>query len=181
MAASHVGQARRSDSTDTAMPETYHVRLNKDYLVFSAAHFITFAGNVCERLHGHNYGLEVEIEGPLDENAYVIDFIALRDAAKEITDSLDHRMLLPTNHDQIKVVASDKEVTVTFEDRRWLFPREDCVLLEIPNTTTELLARHIGMQLMIKLGLGKDTPFNRLTVGVDENRGQWGVWTQDSL
>lgn len=181
LAASHVGQARRSDSTDTAMSETYHVRLNKDYLVFSAAHFITFAGNVCERLHGHNYGLEVEIEGPLDENAYVIDFIALRDAAKEITDALDHRMLLPTNHDQIKVVASDKEVTVTFEDRRWLFPREDCVLLEIPNTTTELLARHIGMQLMIKLGLGKDTPFNRLTVGVDENRGQWGVWTQDSL
>jgi hypothetical protein len=26
--------------------ERYQVRLTKDYLVFSAAHFITFAGNI---------------------------------------------------------------------------------------------------------------------------------------
>jgi len=162
------------------MSENYFVRLNKDYLVFSAAHFITFAGNICERLHGHNYGLEVEIEGPLDENSYVIDFIALRDAAKEIVDVLDHHVLLPTQHEQIKVVADTREVTATFEGRRWVFPKDDCILLEMPNTTAEMLARHIGIQLMRKLGLGERIPFSRIHVGVDENRGQWGVWTKDS-
>ena len=64
------------------MSESWSVRLNKDYLVFSSAHFITFAGNICERLHGHNYGLEIEITGPLDENRYVVDFIALRGRRK---------------------------------------------------------------------------------------------------
>ena len=59
------------------MTETYRVTVTKDYLVFSAAHFITFAGSICERLHGHNYRVEAEIHGPLDENHYVIDFIAL--------------------------------------------------------------------------------------------------------
>ena len=57
------------------MSETYHVRLTKEHLIFSAAHFITFNGNICERLHGHNYRVFAEIYGPLDENQYVIDFI----------------------------------------------------------------------------------------------------------
>src|SRR6266446_6703234 len=47
------------------MSEHFHVRVTKDYLVFSAAHFITFAGNVCERLHGHNYRVAAEVEGQL--------------------------------------------------------------------------------------------------------------------
>lgn len=160
--------------------ETYRVRLQKDYLVFSAAHFITFAGNICERLHGHNYGLEIDIEGPLDENAYVIDFIALRDAAKKVVDQLDHHVLLPTEHDQIQVTVDEDEVVATFDHRRWVFPREDCVLLDVPNTTAEMLARHIGLRLIESLQLGTDVPFDRLSVAVDENRGQWGVWSRDS-
>ncbi|MCA9020156.1 MAG: 6-carboxytetrahydropterin synthase, partial [Planctomycetaceae bacterium] len=57
----------------------YQVRVTKDHLVFSAAHFITFNGNICERLHGHNWRVAAELTGPLDENGYVFDFIALRD------------------------------------------------------------------------------------------------------
>ena len=79
------------------MSETYHVRLTKEHLIFSAAHFITFNGNICERLHGHNYRVFAEVYGPLDENQYVIDFIALRDTLKEITTELDHHMLLPAS------------------------------------------------------------------------------------
>ena len=59
------------------MSERYSVRLSKDYLVFSAGHFITYAGDVCERLHGHNYQVVAEVHGPLDENQYVVDFIAI--------------------------------------------------------------------------------------------------------
>lgn len=130
------------------MPDKYHVRVEKDYLVFSAAHFITFGGNICERLHGHNYRVAAEVEGPLDENHYVIDFIALRDALRAIVAELDHYMLLPTGHPTIKVVAGEKQVEVTFEDRRWVFPSGDCKLLPVENTTTELLARYIGRRLL---------------------------------
>ena len=135
-------------SGQTAVNETYRVRVTKDYLVFSAAHFITFAGSICERLHGHNYRVEAEIHGPLDENHYVIDFIALGHALKAIVDELDHHMLLPTQHTQIAVTEADQEVEVTFEDRRWVFPRQDCILLPVANTTTELLARYIGQRLI---------------------------------
>ena len=125
------------------MREQYHVEVTKDYLVFSAAHFITYGGDICERLHGHNYRVAVEVHGPLDENHYVVDFIVVRDALEQIVRAWDHHMLLPTQHPEIRVVpladaAYGEQVEVTFRDRRWMFPREDCILLEIPNTTTEL-------------------------------------------
>ena len=157
------------------MSETYHVRLTKEHLIFSAAHFITFNGNICERLHGHNYRVFAEVYGPLDENQYVIDFIALRDTLKEITTELDHHMLLPTEHPQIQVATGDDEVEVTFQDRRWVFPKGDCILLPVANTTAELLARYLGNELLDRLEKRTGVRPQRLVLGVDENEGQWGV------
>ena len=152
--------------------ERYHVRVTKDHLVFSAAHFITFNGNVCERLHGHNWRVAVEVEGPLDENFYVVDFIALRDATQVIVNELDHRMLLPTRHRMLQVTAGDREVEAKFADRRWVFPREDCILLPIENTTTELIARWIGERLVERLNLGQRTAATTIRIEVEENFGQ---------
>jgi len=156
--------------------ENFAVRVRKESLVFSAAHFITFNGNVCERLHGHNYGVEVELEGPLDQNYYVVDFIAVRDTLQQIVLRLDHHVLLPTCHEQIRVTSSGNEVEARFEDRRWVFPSADCVLLPIPNTTAELLAKYIGNCLIDAMQLGSRAPIRRIRVGVDENNGQWAYW-----
>src|SRR5262249_28174509 len=76
------------------MAEHFKVRVSKDQLGFYAGHFITYEGDRCERLHGHNYRTAVELEAPLDPNFYVFDFIALKTATKSVTDTLDHRMLL---------------------------------------------------------------------------------------
>lgn len=154
------------------MSEHYFVRISKDYLVFSAGHFITYDGDTCERLHGHNYRVSAEVHGPLDENHYVIDFIALRDTLKAIVDELDHHMLLPTEHEQIRVQSNDDEVEVTFEDRRWVFPRCDCILLPMPNTTTELLGRYIGRRLLDDLEARTGSRPNLLRIEVDECNGQ---------
>ncbi len=81
--------------------ERHIVRVTKDYLVFSSGHFITFDGDHCERIHGHNYRVAVEVEGDLDRNHYVFDFLALRDLTKALVDELDHRMLLPGRSDLI--------------------------------------------------------------------------------
>ena len=157
------------------MSETYHVRLSKDTFVFSAAHFITYDGGVCERLHGHNYRVAAEVFGPLDENHYVIDFILLRDTIQELVDALDHRMLLPTEHTAIRVQAGEREVGVTFEDRRWVFPREDCVLLPVPNTTSEMLGRYLGEQLLSAIEAKTGTRPSRIRIEVDECFGQQAI------
>ena len=158
-----------------AMSEEYRVRVTKDQLVFSAAHFITFNGTVCERLHGHNWRVAVEAAGALDENFYVIDFIALRDAVQKIVGQLDHRMLVPTEHKAINVWSSEREVELTFEDRRWVFPRDDCVLLPIENTTAERLAWWIAGRLREELPPAALQHVVAIDVEVEENFGQWGI------
>ena len=159
--------------------ETFRVQLEKDTLVFSAAHFITFNGNICESLHGHNYRVKCEVTGPLDENGYVVDFIALRDALNEIVQSLDHHVVLPAEHSSIKVADDGKEVLVTFESKRWIFPSEDCVILPLANTTAELMARYIAVELKSKTQATFGAAISKLIVAVDENRGQWGVYEMD--
>jgi 6-pyruvoyltetrahydropterin/6-carboxytetrahydropterin synthase len=159
--------------------DNYRVRVTKDHLVFSAAHFITFNGNICERLHGHNWRVAVELSGPLDENHYVFDFIALRDALQQIVARLDHRVLLPTKHLAIKVTQSDDEVEATFEDgskkRRWVFPSEDCLLLPVENTTAELIARWIAEELKPVVQNQPGSDVSLIQVEVEENFGQWAI------
>jgi 6-pyruvoyltetrahydropterin/6-carboxytetrahydropterin synthase len=154
------------------MSESFTVHVTKDYLVFCAGHFISYEGDKCERLHGHNYRAAVEVVGPLDENWYVFDFIALKNATKTITEELDHRMLLPSRNPHIRVSREGSSIRVTYRDREWRFPDGDCVLLPIENTTAELLARYIAERLRQKLA--DDCRFhpNILRVEVEESFGQ---------
>ena len=96
---------------------------------------------------------------------------------RTITDELDHRVLLPTSHPLIRVTASDQEVQAIFtpDGRRWIFPRGDCVLLPVSNTTAELLANYIGQRLLAAIQGRMGLKPTRLQVAVDENQGQWGI------
>ncbi len=156
--------------------ETYSVRVSKDYLVFCSAHFITYDGATCERLHGHNYRVAAEIEAPLDTNHYVFDFIALKNIMRRITDELDHRVLLPTQSALVHVDETGAQVRARFEDREWTFPREDCVLLPIENTTAELLARWIAARLCDLLASEKGFQPRRVGIEVEESFGQLATY-----
>ena len=149
----------------------YRVRIEKDYTVFCAGHFITYDGHECEPLHGHNYRAAAALEGPLDENAYVFDFTRLKRALRAVVDRLDHRMLLPTKSALIRVTQTGAEVQAAYRDKRYVFPASDVVLLPIPNTTAEMLAWWISQEL--QQGLGALPPGVRaLEVEVDESTGQ---------
>lgn len=164
-------------SIESKNTDRFRVRVTKDHLVFSAGHFITIAtpdGEICERIHGHNWRTAVEIAGPLDQSGYVFDFIALRDALQAIVAELDHRMLLPLNHPRISITASDTEIEARYADRRWVFPRDECVLLPIEQTTAELIARWIGKRLQENLG-DAAASLDLIQIEVEENFGQWAI------
>jgi 6-pyruvoyltetrahydropterin/6-carboxytetrahydropterin synthase len=154
------------------MAERFKVRVRKDHLVFCSGHFISYEGDKCERLHGHNYRTAVEVEGPLDANRYVFDFIALKRHTKDITDGLDHRMMLPTKNPHIRVTAEGASIRVCYREREWRFPADDCVLLPIENTTAELLARYIGERLRATLRDQLGFTPEVLRIEVEEGPGQ---------
>jgi 6-pyruvoyltetrahydropterin/6-carboxytetrahydropterin synthase len=153
-------------------PARYKVRVTKDSLVFCSGHFITFNGDHCERIHGHNYRVEVEVEAPLDENSYVFDFIALRDQTQAIVNELDHRMLLPSQSRLILLEDDGPNIKVRYKERFWSFPKDECVLLPVDNTTAELLANYIAGRLLDAFAAMGLTRPEVIRVEVEESFGQ---------
>jgi 6-pyruvoyltetrahydropterin/6-carboxytetrahydropterin synthase len=61
---------------------------------FSAAHKLTQYHGKCERMHGHNYRLQVTVGGEVQQNGLVIDFVILKKIVKEqIFAKYDHQTL----------------------------------------------------------------------------------------
>lgn len=152
--------------------ESYRVHVRKDYLTFAAGHFITFEGHECEKLHGHNYRAGVTLEGPLGESHYVLNFVTIKRTMKRLTDELDHLMLLPTENPAIGVREEGDQVSVSCGARHYVFPRADVVLLPIPNTTAELLARHLARRLKEELRTMGLQALTTLEIEVEESPGQ---------
>jgi 6-pyruvoyl tetrahydropterin synthase/QueD family protein len=143
------------------------VRVEGGSLKFSSAHFITYSGK-CERLHGHNYGVMVEIEGELNEDQIVFDFTVLKRLTREICQQLDHRFLLPLHNPRLEIVSSPDTWEIRFEEKRYLFPRIDVVELPIENSTAELLAEYICGRLCAMLAAYSTPNLRSITVGVEE-------------
>src|SRR5579885_3747060 len=97
------------------------VKIEGGNLNFSAAHFITYGGK-CERLHGHNYGVLVEIEGELGADKLVFDFTILKRLTREICQRLDHHFLLPLRNAHLDLVASPEEWEIRFHGKHYIFP-----------------------------------------------------------
>jgi 6-pyruvoyltetrahydropterin/6-carboxytetrahydropterin synthase len=143
------------------------VKIEGGYLNFSAAHFITYGGK-CERLHGHNYGVLVEIEGTLGEDKLIFDFTVLKRLTKEICRRLDHRFLLPLSNPHLELHASPSEWEIHFGQKRYIFPREDVAELPIDNSTAERIAEYIGDELCSLLAEYDTSNLSTLLVGVAE-------------
>jgi 6-pyruvoyltetrahydropterin/6-carboxytetrahydropterin synthase len=61
---------------------------------FAAAHALRDYHGPCERLHGHNYQVEVVIGGDtLDDRGLLLDFADLKKHLNAILDTLDHQCL----------------------------------------------------------------------------------------
>jgi 6-pyruvoyltetrahydropterin/6-carboxytetrahydropterin synthase len=151
------------------------VRMRKAMHVFSAGHFITLSDDLCEPIHGHNWTVAAEVDGPTDAHGMVVDFLLLRDRLSAIVAELDHRMLLPAENPRIEVASTGGEVTARFAGRRWVFPADECVILPMVNTTAELLAGWIGRRLLAVLAAEGRPLAGTLRLEVDECLGQAGV------
>ena len=157
---------------------SYRVRVAKDYTVFAAAHFVTYDRDQSEPIHGHNYRAAVTIEGELDENHYVFNFVPLKRHLRTVCNQLDHHMLLQTDNPVIRVERDETSYHIHQGDKYYVLPIEDVVQLPIPNTTAELLAKWISDQLVAWLretGLGTLTA---LEVEIEEVFGQTATYRQ---
>jgi 6-pyruvoyltetrahydropterin/6-carboxytetrahydropterin synthase len=62
---------------------------------FEAAHWLPLVpeGHKCKRMHGHNYEIEVTVEGAVMANGFIIDFWDLDKVVEPLVQMIDHRAL----------------------------------------------------------------------------------------
>jgi 6-pyruvoyltetrahydropterin/6-carboxytetrahydropterin synthase len=162
------------------MHSHFRVQVSKDYLVFASAHFITFRGHQCETLHGHNYRVGVAVEGAVDAEAFfVLDFSILKQIARRFVDEIDHKVLLPTQNPKLAYHEESGRVRVDyFGEPTYVFPRRDCALLPIQNSTAEMLAQYLGVKVRDELNRGGFTHLTLLELEVEENYGQSATYRE---
>jgi len=158
----------------------FRVQVSKDYLVFASAHFITFRGHQCETLHGHNYRVGVAVEGSVDaECLFVLDFSLLKQITRRLVDEIDHKVLLPTLNPKLAFREEGNRLAVDyFGEPTYVFPRRDCAMLPIQNTTAEMLAQYLGIRVREELVRDGYTHLTRLEFEVEENYGQSAVYRE---
>lgn len=160
----------------------FGIRLDKQYFNFGSAHFLIFADGTREELHGHNYHATLELDAALDAGHMVADFIVVKPLFKAACDELDHRTLFPLHHPQLRIEQGEREVTAWFTATdgsldRFVVPRRDVKLLDIANTSSELLASWLADRFLARLG--ERLPglrVQRLQVSVQESPGQSAVF-----
>ena len=162
------------------MQSTFRVQVSKDYLVFASAHFITFRGHQCETLHGHNYRVGVAVEGSVDAEAFfVLDFSILKQVTRKFVDEIDHKVLLPTQNPKLAFHEEGDRLRVDyFGVPTYVFPRRDCALLPIQNSTAEMLAQYIGGHVQRQLQSQGYTHLTLLELEVEENFGQSATYRE---
>jgi 6-pyruvoyltetrahydropterin/6-carboxytetrahydropterin synthase len=158
----------------------FRVQVSKDYLVFASAHFITFRGHQCESLHGHNYRVGVAVEGSVDsECLFVLDFSVLKQITRHLVDEIDHKVILPTLNPKLAFREDGDRIAVDYFGRpTYVFPRTDCALLAIQNSTAEMLAQYLGTRVRDELKRSGYTHLTLLELEVEENYGQSATFRQ---
>ena len=159
--------------------ESWSIKVHKDYLKFSAAHFLIFPDGTAERLHGHNYKVYVEVHATLDEHGLVINFQDIKPCIKNLVDELDEHVLLPGEHPGLKIEdTGGSQLEVRYQDRFYSLPSAEVIVLPISNSSAENLAGYLAHRLLDVLRSDfSDASLHTLVVGVEETPGQQGVVT----
>ena len=145
---------------------------------FSCASLLTY-GDKCERLHGHNFQVAVELEGTLGHNYFLIDFRDIKRVLREICQRLDEHTLVPLRNPLLQVEDVGSQYSISFRDRRYLLPKEDVILIDLPNLSTEVLAAYLCdkvKQYLLQRGYDNLTS---ISLEVKEKPGQSAVYRED--
>ncbi|MCG3184227.1 MAG: hypothetical protein ICCCNLDF_02340 [Planctomycetes bacterium] len=157
----------------------YRIKVDKQYFNFSCAHFLLFNDGSREPLHGHNYWAWVEVEGDLGPAGYVLDYITFKPLFRRLCDGLDHKTIYPKRAEVLEIREEGDSVRVKHRDgSEFVSPAKDTLLLDLPNTSTELLANYLAKRLYDELvERGEYQHLHVITVGVEEAPGQQGIFS----
>lgn len=159
----------------------YQIRIAKERMHFSAAHFTIFSATERENLHGHNYRLAVEIEAEQQRGIGLdVDYNCIKDVATELCESLDELTLLPGTSPFLSLNKTDSHWECSFCGETMSLPLRDVKVLPMNNITGETLSAWFLEQLLAQLPEVLRSGLTRLSALVSSGPSQWvgSTWTR---
>jgi 6-pyruvoyltetrahydropterin/6-carboxytetrahydropterin synthase len=120
--------------------------------------------------------MRLRLEGDInEEDGMIMDFVILKKMLKQMMNEMDHMVLLPTKSDIVHLEEKDGLIHVECNGKRYMFPRMDVVLLDVPTTTAEEMTKMMTERMVREVDFPKNV--KSVSVGLDEERGQTAWYT----
>jgi 6-pyruvoyltetrahydropterin/6-carboxytetrahydropterin synthase len=157
-----------------ALQEFTTIEIQKEDIKFSAAHFTIFSATERERLHGHNFHVQLAITVPLGDNGMRFSYKEVKDRLRSLVATLDEYVLLPALSPFLRVRDEGAIYCVEFHDETMQFLKADTLLLPVRNTTVEEFARYLLQQFLRDHDFITGNAVQKLVLKVSSGAGQWG-------
>eukprot|EP00933_Yihiella_yeosuensis_P023904 TRINITY_DN1855_c1_g1_i1.p1 TRINITY_DN1855_c1_g1~~TRINITY_DN1855_c1_g1_i1.p1 ORF type:complete len:330 (-),score=21.95 TRINITY_DN1855_c1_g1_i1:106-969(-) len=169
--------ASRSSNLDSPPVDFLEVVLNGSDLQFSCTRLARRCQEQRLRLLGDHFSVKVRFPAQLDA-----DSLAVREAARTSCERLGDRIVLPrlgqsSTRAEVSIEEGSEEIEICFEgkkQRRFVFPREDCLLIPGSQVTPDALASLIweDLEKTISTRLSSQEVTRWLEVSIVDSAGQ---------
>ena len=150
------------------------IEIIKEDIKISGGHFTIFNRNNRERLHGHNFKVNMKIKyNP--ENKKFFNYNILKKTLREVCSKYDEYVLIPMKSKYLKYNIINKNnkkyINLFFNEDEFLLPYNDVKLLNIENTTLEDLSQFIHSEIVNHKSIKNLDFINSISIEI-ENNGQ---------
>ncbi len=140
--------------SDSARPPRSHrIKLARESFKFSVAHMTVFPDGRKERMHGHNYFVQLGIDVRDIGFENIVEFALIRRAVEALCLEWKEVLLLGARNTFFELVKDDAtEIEFRLCGERYVLPRRDVLLLPLDNISVESLSAHVAELLVERLG-----------------------------
>jgi 6-pyruvoyltetrahydropterin/6-carboxytetrahydropterin synthase len=155
------------------------IKLYKENMKFSVAHFTIFSATHRENLHGHNYAVSASITAQIPEEGLSFDYRFYKKKILAICSGLTESVLLPTQSKFLRIEEQGDYYCAHFDTEKILFLKRDVTLVPITNITVEELTTWFIAQLTADKEELARNAIQAITIEISTSPGQSGstTWT----
>lgn len=159
---------------------TLHIR--KDHIKFSAAHMTVFSHGGKERLHGHNYQVELAVELAEPGLGRMLSYEVFKQALRTVCATWDEKVLIAGDNPWLETLPAEVgEYAFRLCGKRYVLPADEVAILEMDNVTAENLAQALYQRFWAELTRDSTIPWREWIVAVslriDESLGQGATYS----
>ena len=119
------------------------IEISKEDIKFSAAHFTIFSATERERLHGHNFAVQLAVTSPVGPDGICFSYKDIKTRLRALCDELDEYTLLPALSPHLRITEEHEFFMVHFNHENIPLLKSDTLLLPVRNSTVEEYARYL--------------------------------------